>query len=152
MNLSLDTNVFIALIRGRDPTVRKAFQAALTGGESLHASLIVLDELLYGAEVHAHPITQRESVRLVLAQVAIAPFDAGDMAAAARMRAQLRRRGTPIGAYDTLIAGQALARGWTVVTANACQFAMVGGLKLIDWTAQSAIGGQPDKDIANDPL
>lgn len=140
MKLSLDTNVFIALIRGRDPVMRKAFEAALTTGDSLYASLIVLHELLYGAEAHARAAAQRESVRLALAHVEVEPFDPTDMAVTARMRAQLKRRGTPIGAYDTLIAGQALARDWTVVTANAREFGMVEGLKLIDWSDQGRLG------------
>jgi tRNA(fMet)-specific endonuclease VapC len=139
VTLSLDTNVFVALIRGRDPAVRAAFSAALADCRPLVASLIVLHELLYGAERHARPAAQRESVRLSLAQVDIQPFDARDMAAAARMRADLRRRGTPIGAYDALIAGQALARGWGVVSANVRELAHVEGLEIIDWSGREAL-------------
>ena len=57
------------------------------------------------------------------------------MAVSATVRANLRRRGLNIGAYDLLIAGQALARGWTVVTANTREFARIEGLNVIDWTA-----------------
>ena len=39
-----------------------------------------------------------------------------------------------IGAYDLLIAGQGLARDWTVVTANTREFARVDGLRLETWT------------------
>ncbi|MGH3278380.1 MAG: hypothetical protein ACRDNW_04495, partial [Trebonia sp.] len=35
--------------------------------------------------------------------------------------------------HDLLIAGQALARGLTVVTANASEFGRVPGLKQADW-------------------
>ena len=44
-------------------------------------------------------------------------------------------RDLTIGFYDVLIAGQALARGWTVVTANVREFSKASGLKVIDWTA-----------------
>ncbi|WP_293474238.1 hypothetical protein [Phenylobacterium sp.] len=38
------------------------------------------------------------------------------------------------GAYDVLIAGQALARGWTVVTAKVRDLWEVEGLKIQDWS------------------
>lgn len=136
MRLSLDTNVFVELLRGRNPRVRERFETALAMDAPLKASLIVLYELLFGAEGHAHPGAQRDRVRLIMAQVDVEPFDARDMAAAARLRSSLKRRGLPIGPYDVLIAGQALARGWTVVTANLREFSRIDGLKVVDWTAK----------------
>ncbi len=135
MSLTLDTNVFIELLRGRNRPVRDRYQAALAGEGPLKASLIVLHELLFGAEGHAHPATQRDNVRLLMAQVEVEPFDARDMAVTARLRSNLKRQGQPIGPFDALIAGQALARGWTVVTANRREFARIEGLKVVDWTA-----------------
>ena len=73
----------------------------------------------------------------LLAQVRIEAFDETDMVVTARIRAALRRLGTPIGPYDALIAGQALARGWTVVTANIGEFSRIDGLNVIDWTAEA---------------
>ena len=134
MTLSIDTNVFVELIRGGRPLVRERFRLALNDAEPLMASLIVMQELLYGAEIHADVAAQRENVRQVLEPVTIQPFDERDIAATAQFRAQLKSRGKPIGPYDALIAGQALARGWTVVTANIREFARIDGLNVIDWT------------------
>ena len=50
--------------------------------------------------------------------------------AAARIRTDLERQGTPIGPYDLLIAGQALSNGLTLVTQNVGEFQRVSGLKL----------------------
>lgn len=61
------------------------------------------------------------------------PFDAADARAAAAIRAALKTQGQPIGAYDVLIAGTALARGLVVVTSNAGEFKRVSGLQLEDW-------------------
>lgn len=61
------------------------------------------------------------------------PFDAADARAAAAIRAALKTQGQPIGAYDVLIAGTALARGLVVVTSNVGEFKRVGGLQLEDW-------------------
>jgi tRNA(fMet)-specific endonuclease VapC len=45
----------------------------------------------------------------------------------------LAARGTPIGAYDILIAGQALARGLTLVTRNLREFERIPELSLENW-------------------
>jgi tRNA(fMet)-specific endonuclease VapC len=135
VTLSIDANVFIDLIRGRRPQVRERFQLALASAETLVASLIVFHELRYGAAIQARPAAQLNNLRWVLEGIGIEPFDEHDMTMAADIRATLKRRGTPIGPYDVLIAGQALARGWTVVTANNGEFARVEGLTVIDWTA-----------------
>ena len=61
-------------------------------------------------------------------------FQVDDAEAAGRIRAALDSRKQSIGPYDTLIAGQALARGFTLVTTNTQEFARVDGLKLEDWS------------------
>ncbi len=47
--------------------------------------------------------------------------------------AALAYAGTPIGAYDVMIAAQGLTKGLTVVTHNTEEFSRVPGLKLEDW-------------------
>ncbi|MGE5441948.1 MAG: PIN domain-containing protein [Bacteroidota bacterium] len=64
----------------------------------------------------------------------VVPFDEEDARAAGRVRAELVAAGTPIGAYDILIAGQAVRSGATLVTANSREFARVRGLAWEDWT------------------
>ena len=65
----------------------------------------------------------------------ILDIDPEDARVAGEIRAELARAGTPIGPYDILIAGQAKARGLTLVTNNTGEFRRVVGLKLDDWTA-----------------
>jgi len=65
--------------------------------------------------------------------IATLPFDEADAKAAAAIRAALKTQGQPIGAYDVLIAGTALARGLVVVTSNASEFKRVSGLQVEDW-------------------
>lgn len=134
MTLSLDTNVLIDLVRGGKRSVRDRFSETLAMERRMVASLIVLHELRLGCELHRDPVGELERVRTVLSKIPIEPFDEADVAVAAAVRARLRTRGQPMGAYDLLIAGQALARGWTVVTANIREFARIDGLNVIDWT------------------
>jgi predicted nucleic acid-binding protein len=58
---------------------------------------------------------------------------AGGARAAGAVRATLEQAGTPIGAYDTLLAGQAVRRGLVLVTANAAEFARVDGRIWQNW-------------------
>ena len=60
-------------------------------------------------------------------------FGQNDADCAARIRADLQRKGTPIGAYDVLIAGQALAHDLTLITHNVKEFARIPHLKFEDW-------------------
>jgi tRNA(fMet)-specific endonuclease VapC len=61
------------------------------------------------------------------------PFGAADAQASAAIRAALKTAGQPIGAYDVLIAGTAVARGLIVVTANLGEFKRVSGLQVENW-------------------
>jgi tRNA(fMet)-specific endonuclease VapC len=62
-------------------------------------------------------------------------FDRDDARQAGLLRAELAARGTPIGPYDVLIAGQALARDLILVTHNTREFSRVPGLRIEDWEA-----------------
>ena len=54
---------------------------------------------------------------------------------AGKIRAQLERKGTPIGPYDIQIAAQGLARDLIVVTHNTDEFRQVADLAVEDWIA-----------------
>lgn len=56
-----------------------------------------------------------------------------DGKAAGLIRADLEKKGTPIGPYDILIAGQAVAKSLTLITNNTKEFQRVSDLKIEDW-------------------
>ena len=135
MTLALDTNVFIDLMRGRQPLVRRRHAAALLSEQVLVTSLVVFHELHFGiASSHNH-VAEAGAVEIVLRGIPVEALAEPDMICAAEIRARLRRPGLPIGPYDALIAGQALARGWTLVTSNVREFERVEGLNLENWAA-----------------
>ncbi len=76
--------------------------------------------------------TQRFEALLSSTVIAL-PFNNEDSRAAGSIRAALEAAGKPIGAYDYLIAGQALARQLILVTANVSEFSRVKGLSWQDW-------------------
>ena len=134
MTIALDTNVLIDLLRGHSLLVRQRFVQETMRGRSLIISLIVFHELQYGLEVSPRATAHRTQLDFLLKDFSIEPLTKDDVSAAARVRAQLRQPGKGIGPYDALIAGQALSRGWTLVTANTREFERVQGLSLEDWS------------------
>jgi tRNA(fMet)-specific endonuclease VapC len=65
--------------------------------------------------------------------IRVLPYDRKAAEATARARADLKRPGRPIGAYDVLIAGTALAHELILVTSNVREFKQVEGLRIEDW-------------------
>jgi tRNA(fMet)-specific endonuclease VapC len=63
----------------------------------------------------------------------VLPFEDADARVAGSVRAVLEGTGKPIGAYDVLMAGQALRHQLTLVTANVAEFSRVKGLSWQDW-------------------
>jgi tRNA(fMet)-specific endonuclease VapC len=95
---------------------------------------VVLFELWYGVVKSARQKENAEDLATFLAgPVKLLVFGEEDAREAGEVRTSLERIGKPIGAYDVLIAGQALARKMTLVTANAKEFGRVKGLVWEDW-------------------
>lgn len=130
----LDTNACIALLNGSSAALRTMVTEALGEGSVLCVSSVVLHELWFGAAKSGRPAQNASRIQAFLSgPVHVLPFDEADARAAGEVRARLQRAGTPLGAYDTMIAGQALRRGLTVITADADDFARVDDLMWEDW-------------------
>ena len=128
MKYLLDANAVIALLNGNE-----ALGARLRRQRpaDIGISSIVAHELFYGAFK-----SQRgeRNVALVDAlQFEVLEFDKEDARQAGEVRAALARQGRPIGPFDVLIAGQAKARGLTLVTRNMGEFRRVADLAVEDW-------------------
>lgn len=135
MSYLLDTNAVVALLRNKPAGVRERYKAAEAAGDHLAISSVVLFELWYGVAKSSQVPENTERLQILLSgDLDLLDFDDEDARTAGRLRAALEKGGTPIGAYDLLIAGQALRRGLVVVTANASEFGRVPDLKWEDWT------------------
>lgn len=135
MNYLLDTNAVVALLRNKPAQVRERFREAEEAGDDLAVSSIVLFELWYGVAKSGYVQENTERLRILLSgDLDLLDFDDEDARTAGQIRVDPERDGMPIGAYDLLIAGQALRRDMTVVTANSGEFRRVTGLHWQDWT------------------
>jgi tRNA(fMet)-specific endonuclease VapC len=134
MHYLLDTNACIELINGTKPVFRIRFQKALDRGGRVHVSVVVAFELWYGVAKSDRPESNAKRVAAFFAGPVVSlPFDDEDARQAGHVRAALELSGKPIGAYDVLIAGQALRHGLTLVTANVREFRRVKDLRWEDW-------------------
>jgi tRNA(fMet)-specific endonuclease VapC len=132
VTLSLDTNVLIDLARRR-PQVRSRYKEAVAAGAPMAISSVVWHELWLGVLLSRAPETEQARLAEPTYGLQRVELSFADAEAAATIRAALRPKGEEIGVFDTLIAGQALARGWTLVTANTREFDRVEGLSVVDW-------------------
>jgi tRNA(fMet)-specific endonuclease VapC len=134
MGYLLDTNACIALINRTSEPVRKRFSKAVESGEPLWAPSVSLYELWYGVAKSVQTEANTQRLKMFLAgPVRVLEFGEEDARYAGEIRNALERTGKPIGTYDLLIAGQALSRKLTLVTANAREFDRVKGLDWEDW-------------------
>ncbi len=134
MNYLLDTNACIALINGKPAAVRARLAKAVDAGSQVLVPAVVVFELWYGVAKSARPEANARRVETFFAgPVRLLAFEEEDARRAGAVRAALEIAGKPIGAYDVLIAGQALCRKLTLVTANAREFGRVKGLVWEDW-------------------
>lgn len=128
----LDTNIVSRIVR--EPLGALRQRAERVGFHRIGISVIVAAELRFGC-------IKRRSARLahdteaLLGALAILPIEIPADEHYGRLRAELERRGTPIGANDMLIAAHALALDCTLVTANEREFRRVPNLRVENWAA-----------------
>jgi tRNA(fMet)-specific endonuclease VapC len=129
MRYLLDTNAVVALLN--DTASGLAKRTRREKPDDIAISALVAHELFYGAYKSQRAI---ENLALIDAlQFAVLEFDKEDARRAGEIRARLLAKGTPIGPYDVLIAGQALARHMVLITRNTREFTRVPGLRIEDW-------------------
>ena len=126
----LDTNICIHIINAKPPAVLQRFKGYRMG--EIGVCSVVAAELAYGV-AKSGSVRNRQALDLFLAPLAIMPFDEAALWVYGDLRADLERKGTPIGALDTLIAAHALSLQARLGTNNLREFEQVPGLQLDNW-------------------
>ena len=129
----LDTNICIHIINARPAAVLQRFRQYRMG--EIGICSVVAAELAYGV-AKSGSSRNRQALEMFLAPLNICPFDEAAVWAYGELRADLERRGTPIGSLDTMIAAHALSQQAALVTNNTREFARVPGLHLENWVAK----------------
>jgi tRNA(fMet)-specific endonuclease VapC len=141
MRYLLDANAVIALLN--DTTSPIARRIRRFAPRDFGVSAVVIHELYYGAFKSQR--VEQNVARVDALQFSVLEFDEADAREAGQIRAQLASKGTPIGPYDVLIAGQAKARELTLVTHNTTEFERVLGLKVEDWKGSTSQRGRKSR-------
>jgi tRNA(fMet)-specific endonuclease VapC len=132
--LLLDADLLIAHLR-RKPEADRWLLAHPPA--TLAISAVTLFEIEGGVYLTRDPDLERRNIGRVLGVIALLPFDAEAARQAAGVRAALERTGSPIGPYDTLLAGHAVALRAGVATENLREFKRVKGLHVEPWRMTS---------------
>ena len=133
MRYMLDTNI-VAYAKNNRPEVVYERMSRFDP-EDLCVSVITLAELEYGVFNSSNPERNQLALTLFLANIEVVPFDDDAAVEYGRIRTDLKRKGTPIGANDLMIAAHAKSLGVTLVTNNTREFERVEGLMLEDWAS-----------------
>ena len=130
MRYLLDTNMASAAMRGV-PAVDDRLRALQPSDWCISA--VTRAELQFGVALRPDATRVARIVDAFLAVAHTAPWDAHAADGHGRVRADLRRAGTPIGDFDEMIAAHALALGAVVITDNVRHFERIDGLALENW-------------------
>lgn len=127
----LDTNICIYIINKRPPEVFDRFRSIKL--MQLHIPTIVIFELYFGLEKNQSHRRNAAFLENFIAPLTVTGFSIEAAKCAAKIRYQLRKKGTPIGAYDIQIAAIAMTEGLVLLTNNTKEFERIEGLKLENW-------------------
>ena len=132
----LDTNICSFIMRERPETLLKVLQGHVENKDRLVISAITYAELRFGAIGKKASPKHNLIVDQFMERVdAVLPWDKAAVEATATIKRYLAEGGTPIGANDAAIAGNAIAAGCALVTNNTREFERVPDLRIEDWSA-----------------
>ena len=131
MKYMLDTNICIYLIKRKPPEVLQRFRQLQPG--SVFISSVTTSEFYYGAQKSQRVQTNLEALNNFLLPFRIVDYDESASFLYGELRADLEKRGQPIGPLDMMIAAHALSLDVPLVTNNTKEFERVKGLKLENW-------------------
>lgn len=127
----LDTNICIYAIKHKPEKVLEELQRH--DPSDVCISAVTYAELIHGVEKSAAIEKNRLALSLLLANIEIFDFDAKAADCYGKIRAELEKKGSPIGPLDMMIAGHARSLEFTLVTNNMKEFSRVSGLRQENW-------------------
>lgn len=134
MKYMLDTNVCIATIKECPEEVKEKLLKIPVG--EIGISSIVVAKLWYGIRLSGMRKHNEVALNEFLEYVIVLDWPEEAAPEYGRIRAQLKKKGTPIGANDLLIAAHALALDAVLVTDNIREFRRIPNLKTENWISR----------------
>ena len=131
MRYMLDTNICIYAIKHKPEKVLE--EMGRHDPSDVCISAVTYAELIHGVEKSADIEKNRLALSLLLSNIEIFDFDVKAADCYGKIRAELEKKGSPIGPLDMMIAGHSRSLEFTLVTNNMKEFSRVSGLRLENW-------------------
>lgn len=131
MRYLLDTNICIYIINRRPEHVFEVFSKYEVG--ELCISSITTSELYYGVEKSKNKTKNLQALDKFISPFSIVTYDNNDAEIYGKIRTKIENKGQIIGAMDLMIAAQALAKKFVLVTNNEKEFKGINKLKIENW-------------------
>jgi tRNA(fMet)-specific endonuclease VapC len=126
----LDTNMVICVIKRRPIEALEIFNAH---AGQMCISSITLAELFHGVEKSAMVSHNLRKVEDFVSRLEVLPYDDNAAAHYGNIRADLEKKGPPVGVNDLHIAGHARSESLILITNNMREFIRIEGLRLENW-------------------
>lgn len=120
----LDTNVFAAILRSEPTTIQRVASTLAAGGEFLLCPVVFYE--VYRGLLHRDAKKQLSFFLSYITTLIHSDFVSADWERAARLWADLRRKGQQVDDTDLLIGVYAIKRQAVIVTDNEKDFAPLG--------------------------
>ena len=127
-----DTDTASYFLKGKHPALQKRARAALEA-KSIAISVITEAELRFGLALVPKATRLQAAVEIFLSATPCFDWTRSAAEHYARLAADMKRTGKPIGILDTQIAAHALAENLVLITNNTRHFGTIAGLKIENW-------------------
>lgn len=131
MRYLLDTDICIYIAKRKPAGVLARLEHLRPGDVGI--SVVTYLELVYGAHKSQQAEANLDRIKQLSHLIPVQALDAAAATHYGKLRAGLEKSGSPIGAYDLLIAAHALALELILVTNNVREFRRVPALRLENW-------------------
>jgi tRNA(fMet)-specific endonuclease VapC len=126
----LDTNTLIYFFKGLGHIPKKLLSIS---PDQIAIPSVVLYELNVGIAKSSSPQKRSQQLNDLCSWVKILDFGQAEASASAKIRADLEKKGLPIGHHDLLIAGTAIVQNGILITRNIKEFNRIPKLELENW-------------------
>ena len=130
LKFMLDTNIVIYVIKRRPMEILEIFNAH---AGQMCISSTTLAGLLHGVEKSSMISQNMQKIEDFVSRLEVLPYDSSAASHYGDIRADLEKKGTPIGVNDLHIAGHARSEALILVSNNIREFERVEGLRLENW-------------------
>jgi tRNA(fMet)-specific endonuclease VapC len=127
----LDTDTCAFVLRRTSRTLLDRIQSVPLTQQAI--SVVTYAELLYGVQMSSKKKANHDAVDALVRHLPVLDWSQDAARHYAEIRADLKKKGSMIGAHDLMIAAHARSLGGIVVTNNTKDFERIKGLKVENW-------------------